>query len=380
MKKLLFRKFAKDTFKFFTVICISIGLIVWVIQAVGYLDIVTEDGHSIYVYFSYSILNFPKIISRIFPFVFFVSLFYQISQYEIKNELLIFWTNGINKIQFVNVIVAYSIIVLFLQIFLSSYLAPFGQNEARSFIRNSNIDFFPSLIKEGKFIDTVSNLTIFIESKDNAGNYKNIFLKDDLNGSKNLAASKSQVIYAKKGNLSSVGKNRFFQLYDGKILNRNNGKITSFKFDKIDFNLSKYDSKTTTFPKIQEVASSILIECLYYNYKKKINEFNQKNFICKSQSIDLITQEFLKRFYKPIYLPLLALLTCLLIFKSKESTNYNHFKFYLFTFTFVILIVSEMSLRYASYNLLGMFFFISFPILIFLITYFFLLKRFRNYN
>ncbi len=380
MKKLLFRKFAKDTFIFFTVICISIGLIVWVIQAVGYLDIVTEDGHGIYVYFSYSILNFPKIISRIFSFVFFVSLFYQISQYELRNELLIFWTNGINKIQFVNVIVAYSILFLFLQIFLSSYLAPFGQNEARSFIRNSNIDFFPSLIKEGKFIDTVSNLTIFIETKDSSGNYKNIFLKDDLNGNKNVVASKYQVIYAKKGNLNSVGKNRYFQLYEGKILNNNNGKITSFKFDKIDFNLSKYVSKTTTYPKIQEVPSSILIGCLYYNYKKKINEFKRENFVCKSQSINMITQEFLKRFYKPLYLPLLALLTCLLIFKSKESTNYNYFKFYLFTFIFVILIISEISLRYVSSNLIGIYFFISFPILVFLITYFFLLTRFRNYN
>ena len=116
MKKLLFQKFAKDTFKFFALLCLSIGLIVWVIQAVGFLDIVIEDGHSIYVYFSYSILNFPKIISRIFPFVFFVSLFYQISQYELKNELLIFWTNGINKIQFVNVVIGYSMLLLFFQI------------------------------------------------------------------------------------------------------------------------------------------------------------------------------------------------------------------------------------------------------------------------
>ena len=142
MKKLLFQKLAKDTLKFFVLLCLSIGLIVWVIQAVGFLDFVTEDGHSIYVYFSYSILNFPKIVSRIFPFIFFISLFYQISQYELKNELLIFWTNGINKIQFINVIITYSILVLFFQIFLMSYVSPFGQNEARSFIRSSNIDFF----------------------------------------------------------------------------------------------------------------------------------------------------------------------------------------------------------------------------------------------
>ena len=378
MKKLLFRKFAKDTFSFFVIMCLSIGLIVWVIQAVGFLDFVTEDGHGIYVYFSYSILNFPKIISRIFPFVFFISLFYQISQYELKNELLIFWTNGINKIQFINVIVAYSILALFVQIFLSAYLAPLGQNEARSFIRNSNIDFFPSLIKEGKFIDTVSNLTIFIESKDIEGNYKNIYLKDDLNGNKTINATKAQIIFAKKGNLTTKNKSRYFQLYDGSIIDIDNSKITNFTFDKIDFNLSKYDSKTTVFPKIQEVSSKKLVRCLYYDYKKKLDDFSEEKFFCKKDSMNNIKQEFLKRFYKPIYFPLLALLTCLLIFRSKESVNYKYFKFYLFIFVFIIIVISEISLRYASVNLVGTYFFIFFPILFFFIVYVPLLTKFRN--
>ena len=101
MKKLLFRNFLKDTLKFFIVVCMSISLIVWVIQAVGFLDFVIDDGHGLYVYFSYSLLNFPKMVHRIIPFIFFISLFYQISQYEYRNELLIFWTNGIRKIEFI---------------------------------------------------------------------------------------------------------------------------------------------------------------------------------------------------------------------------------------------------------------------------------------
>ena len=44
---------------------------------------------------------------------------------------------------------------------------PNSQNLARDYIRSSNIDFFPNLIKEKKFIDTVSNLTIYVEKKDN---------------------------------------------------------------------------------------------------------------------------------------------------------------------------------------------------------------------
>ena len=36
---------------------------------------------------------------------------------------------------------------------------------ARSFIRTSNVDYLPSLIKSKKFINTVENLTVFIEKK-----------------------------------------------------------------------------------------------------------------------------------------------------------------------------------------------------------------------
>ena len=142
MKKLLYRKFLSDTFKFFIVISFSIGLIVWVIQAVGYLDFVTEDGHGLLVYFSYTLFNFPKIIHRILPFVFFISLFYQLHQYEIKNELLIFWTNGIQKMELIKAIITYSIFIVLLQILLGAFISPFFQDKARSFLRNSDIDFF----------------------------------------------------------------------------------------------------------------------------------------------------------------------------------------------------------------------------------------------
>tara|TARA_B100000795_G_scaffold14711_1_gene10016 strand:+ start:369 stop:1511 length:1143 start_codon:yes stop_codon:yes gene_type:complete len=380
MKKLLFQKFLRDTLKSFIIISLSIGLIVWVIQAVGFLDFVTEDGHSLYVYFSYSILNFPKMIHRILPFVFFISLFYQISQYELRNELLVFWTNGIDKLKFINVIIVYSLLITIFQIFLGSYVSPMSQNEARSYIRNSNIDFFPSLIKEGKFIDTVTNLTIFIESQDELGNYKNIFLNDSLDGGKDQKATKSQMIYAKKGILVNENKSRYFKLYDGKMINYDRGKITNFTFKRIDFNLSKYDSKSTTYPKIQEVTSKVLFRCLQHSFKQEIEKFKDRYLSCKPESLNAIKEEFLKRFYKPIFLPLIALITSLLIFKSKESNNYNRLKINLFSLIFFIIVISEISLRYSSYNKIGMYFFIFFPILTFFITYLSLQIRFNKKN
>ena len=46
MKKLIFRRFSIDIAGFFLLSVVSIGLIVWIIQAVNYLDFVSEDGHS----------------------------------------------------------------------------------------------------------------------------------------------------------------------------------------------------------------------------------------------------------------------------------------------------------------------------------------------
>ena len=375
MKKLLFQKFIKDTFKIFAIMALAISVIVWVIQAVGFLDYVSEDGHSLYVYFSYSALNYPKIIHRILPFIFFISLFYQITQYESKNELIIFWTNGITKINFINVIVLYSILITLFQIFLGSFFSPLGQNQARSYLRDSNIDFLPSLVKEGKFIDVVTNLTIFIESKDEFGNYQNIFLNDSFTGED---GPRSQMVFAKKGVLVNEGKNRYFQLSDGKILNNDYGKITNIKFDKIDFNLTKYGTNSTIYPKIQETRSDVLLRCVYYSMKKRLDKFKDKYIKCRPNIINSIKQELLKRFFKPLYFPLIALVCSLLILRSKESNNYNKFKFYLFFIIFLIIVISEISLRYSAYNKSAVLFFIFLPILSFFIIYFSLIKKFNT--
>ena len=367
MKKTLIIKFIKDTFKLFVMISLTLGLIVWVIQAVNFLDFVTEDGHGFKVYFFYSVFNFPKIIHRILPFVFFISLFYQIIKYEKNNELLLLWTNGVKKIQFINVVILYSLLILVFQIFLGSYISPNTQNESRSYIRSSNIDFFPSLIREGKFIDTLAGVTIFIDSKDELGNYKNIYLKDT--SINNGSVDSYQIIYAKSGYLTKVGNEKIFVFNNGEIINKENNKITNFTFDKINYNLEKYQSKSSGYQKLQEVPIKDLYMCIYLSSKDELSRFRAEYLQCKQETMSDIQQEFLKRTYKPIYLPLIALMCGLIIIRSKENNNYNKFNFFLFLLIFFILIISEISLRFSSGSQVGLLFFTLFPLLLFLALY-----------
>ena len=85
MKKLIFRKFLLDIFSSFLVLLFSFSVIVWVIQAVNYLDFISEDGHGFKVYFLYTFFNFPKIFSKLFLISLFISLFYVILKYENDN-------------------------------------------------------------------------------------------------------------------------------------------------------------------------------------------------------------------------------------------------------------------------------------------------------
>ena len=230
MKKLIFRKFAQDTLIFFTMVCSVMGLIVWTLQAVNYFDYVTQDGHGLKVYFLYTIYNFPKIIHKIVPFIFFISVFYIIINYDNRNELSIFWTNGVSKISFTNKVILLSIFLTIFQILLGSLLSPFTQYKAREFLKNSNVDFFTSLIKPGKFINAVEGLTIFIENKNDDGTYSNIFLDDTTRGG-------SRMIYAKNGNLIDDGKKKIFRLYDGKVIDNDEQNIENTETKKIKVNI-----------------------------------------------------------------------------------------------------------------------------------------------
>ena len=380
MKKLIFKKFAKDVFQFFLLVSISISLIVWVIQAVNYLDIVTEDGHGFKVYFLYTLLSLPKIFSKIFPFIYFISLFYIILKYENDNELIIYWTIGIKKIEFVNVLLKFSIFYLILQLLLTTFVVPMTLDKARSYIRDSNVELFSSIVQEKKFIDTVKNLTIFVEEKNNNGDLKNIFLKEQ------IGQNKYQIIIAKEGKIKKNINNNALILFDGKIINNNENETNSFEFSKTEVNLSKFETKTTTYPKIQEIRTYDVLTCIvrlkYFHNTFLLNVFKTEKVLinCRIENIADSFQEISKRIISPLYLLVLSLIACLIIIKSKDDYNYTKYKFGLFMLGVITIIVSEISIKYSTANTFQNIYLLSLPILFFLFIYFYFKIKLRKPN
>jgi len=346
MKKILFRKLLFDCLIFFSITLVSASIIIWVFQAVNFLDIMVEDGRDYLVYINYSLLNFPKIITRIFPFALFFSFSYVLSKYELNNELMILWNFGINKIHLINFFLIFSFLLMIIQILLTTYLVPKSQNISRQLLKSSNVDFFESFIKPKKFNDNIEGLTIYSDEKDEQGNLKNIYLK------KETGEGNFQITYSKSGYFKSVGGSKILILNNGETINSINNKLSNFNFTQSELSLAQLDSGIVKVDKIQETSTHNLIDCLerYFNYdfvnKKSISGRKIQN--CTIENLDNVYKEIYKRLIIPFYIPVLILISACLILYSKESINYSRYRLVIFLIGLLTIIFSETTLKFVQ--------------------------------
>ena len=369
MNKLIYRKLASDVLSFFIVASLSITLIVWVIQAVNFLDIVSEDGHSLRVYFSYTILNLPRIFSKILIFIFFISAFYIINKYEENNEILVFWTNGIKKINFINFIFKLSFFFVIIQLIFSILIVPYTQNLSRTYLKNSNVDFLPTLISEKKFINIFKDLTIFVEKYNKNGKIEKIFINEK------ISEENTKIIIAENAKIIKLGDRYKIKLLNGGITNINDKNIYNINFKETEYDLSKFTTKTITHPKIQEISSLQLVNC-YKNYDP--NKIYKIDDICRSRTLKSISEEMFKRFIIPFYIVVLSLVSSTLILKPKKNFFLKYYKFIIFILGFSVTIISQISFKFISQSKNLDLIVVSIPVFMILFYYLFLILKTKS--
>ena len=370
MKKILFKKLLLDYMSFFLIALIASSIIIWVFQAVNFLDIMIEDGRNYLVYINYSLLNFPKILSKLFPFVLFFSLFYVTVKHEVNNELIILWNFGINKIEIINFILIISVCLMLIQVVLTSIVVPSSQDKARSFIRNSKVNFFENFIKPKRFNDAITNVTIYSDKKDKDGTLNNLYIK------KEFDRDNLQITYAKKGIFKEVGNFPILVLFEGETITQKNNKFTNFSFSKSDFSLENLNTNTTTNIKTQEISTIDLLLCINFLYDLKLTSKRIDNQNCSKHNIKNILKEFYKRLIIPLYIPTLTLVPFLLIIQSKENINYFRIRIATFVIGLIFIIFSETTIRMISKILNENLILLSIPIISLMILYFLFLFKF----
>ena len=341
MKKTIYKYFFYEFVIYFTVTLFALAAVVWTVQAVNYLDLVTEDGHAFTTYFYYSLLTLSKVLTKLIPFCFLTAIILTIIKFERDNELIVLWTSGLNKIHVVNLIFRISVLVMLLQLLLTNIFNPTLLNFSRTLLKNSQLQFIPSLLKEKQFNDAVEGLTIFIEKKDENQIYKNIFIRDDGKILSKIASSSSSTIFAKSGHMSEDEKNLI--LYNGNIQKLNDdGDVNIIQFQKTTLNLSGISTKSISEPKMQETPTMQILRCLTQNNTARHNCDDSKKSMMDTKI------EINKRFGMPMYIPLISLISCFLLTSRKDKKMFYLNKYIYFFVGVLILILAEIIVRYSG--------------------------------
>ena len=372
MNKTIYKYLFYEFIRYFAATLFALTAIVWTVQAVNYLDLITEDGHAFTIYFLYSFLTLSKVFTKLIPFCFLIATVFTIIKFEKDNELIALWTSGLNKIHIVNHLVRISLLIMFLQLILTTLINPTLLNLSRSLLKNSELKFVSSMFKEKHFNDTVEGLTIFIDKKTENNIYKNIFIRDESTVLSSVGTESSTII-AESGYISNDKKSLI--LLNGNIQKLNDeGHINIVKFQKTTLNISGITTKSISEPKMQETSTILILQCIQ---SKNIDTHN-----CNPTKKTMMNTkiEINKRLGMPFFIPLIALVCCFLLGSRKDKKIHN-FNKYIYSFIGIAILTSaEITVRYSgiSWNYTAIYYLI--PIGMIPLFYFVLIRKFKYEN
>jgi len=336
------------------------------------LDLIVENGYSVSTYFQYSSLNLIGILTKFIPLAFLISLVIFIIKQIQENEFIILWTSGVKKIKIVNLFFLVSIVILFFYLIFSTFITPYALNKSRHILSTDGFNSFLPTIRVQKFSDSFKGFTFFVGAKiDNK--IKDVFIHDKSNKIKTLNTNKSSnsstTIVAEEG----IVLEKKMLLFKGQVVTteKNNLKSNMIKFEQLNIDLKNLETDTIKVPKLQETSTKNLLNCFFKNKENKINYCEQKT---KREIVTVLN----RRIVLPFYIPIVALLSSLLLIKINTKRNYFFNKYSIFAFGFLILLFAELTIRYTGISKIINIIFISSPIILMFVIYFFLIFLFSR--
>tara|TARA_B100001057_G_scaffold455213_1_gene501567 strand:- start:62 stop:1060 length:999 start_codon:yes stop_codon:yes gene_type:complete len=325
-------------------------LLIWFTQAARLLELITEFGNPVSVYFKYLLFSYPKILQNTFLLNFIISMFFLFAKLKDAKEFGIYWLSGISKFKIYSLCMIIGTVVLVLNLILSIFLAPWSSYQGRLVLGESKFTLVNALVKEKNFNTPLKGLTIYVEDNDKKGNLNGIFIYE-----------KSRIITAQKGRVLTDGDNSYLELFNGTSQEKNNNKINFINFNSTIFDFSKYQLRNTSYPKFTERKINWLFERL------KNTQISLKN------RIDLRV-EINSRLIKPFLILIISTLICFLLFTNNDKINLKKLRIIIYILSVTLLIINQIMLNLSGKNLNYTLLYIFSLILFFILTNFIFFK------
>ena len=223
------------TFGAFLLVCACVTALMWITQALRDVDLMTNQGQSIFVFVGITSLIIPLLLMIIAPVALMIAVAYVLNKLGNDSELIVMNSAGMPPKVLFRPFLAVGIVVSLFVMALSVYLSPWGLRELRRWATEVRADLVTNIIQPGRFTKIEDKLTLHIRERRPNSLLLGIFIDDQRDPKDRVT------ILAEQGEILKNGGSVYLVLERGSIQRHETGQRDPaiVLFDSYAFDLSR---------------------------------------------------------------------------------------------------------------------------------------------
>ncbi len=217
------------------IIAFSLTSIIWLTQALRFIDFIVNRGVSVLTFLKLTALIVPSLLYIVLPLSMFVAVLFIYSKLLGDSELVVLQSAGLSRFQIAKPVMLAGVAAAMVAYFISFYALPVTYRQFKDmqvFLRDN---YASMLLQEEVFNTPMEGFTVFVRERDpNTSLLKGILVHDNRN------IHNPVTMMAQRGQLQQTSKGPRFLLYEGNRQEVKDGRLSFLKFDSYSIDLSFY--------------------------------------------------------------------------------------------------------------------------------------------
>src|SRR5262249_53117042 len=159
------RDIFRTTVGAFLVVCVSVTALMWITQALRDIDLMTNQGQSVFVFIGITGLIIPLLVLIIAPIALMIAVAHVLNKLSNDSELIVMNSAGMSPWILFRPFFSVGIVVSLLVAAISIYVSPKGLRELRRWANEVRADFVDNIVQPGRFTKLEEKLTLHIRER-----------------------------------------------------------------------------------------------------------------------------------------------------------------------------------------------------------------------
>jgi lipopolysaccharide export system permease protein len=211
----------------------SLG-IVWTVQALAKINLVTDTGQSIGTFLKLASLLLPTVIPIVLPFAVLIGITQTLTTMNTDSELAVIAASGARRSVIYRPGIFLALFVSATVAFVSHVVEPYSRQAVRAMVASANTDLLALAVQEGSFKRIEEDLYIQISERLPDGRLGGIFMADSRDPKVDL------IYFAKTGFVTKNDQASLLVMNDGEAHRKDakGGNFSIIRFNSYAFDLS----------------------------------------------------------------------------------------------------------------------------------------------